>query len=379
MKKTFLILLPLFLMMMSCTSTKEEPTNTAERNIRESELYVHSGPNHGDARVPARVSAIPGVDTPVDDQYKVYFYIRIDGNIPGEYVAGLHSEEYFPRTKSGKSMVCDLNAGYINANVDWKSNFKFSHYVYSTDGSAVQSIITKEPTLEDLVKANQGIGDDLSGYLAKKDSLHFIWYICKKQDGDKTWHIDGVLTSIDRTDVSQTEYAKDLEERYPEETFEKDNGDVNRTAHVEVDIHQQQHTDWNEIKTSIHLRDTVAVDVYLPIEYALLADDFAIRSGVDYEYITEIENAQMTIDGVTYDLTAEITHETDGIHIHIEPNVEALRAARKCYDDGITYEIHNYVSHLVDEQTVWDMLKNATYSTDPYTKVVGQITSAMFE
>lgn len=374
MKKTCLFLATLFLL-MSCGNTQDEPTNGGKRNIRESELYVYSGSSHA----PLRAGAIPGVDVPVDDQYIAYFYIRIDGNIPGEDVTGLHSEEYFPRTKTNKSVLSDLNKGYINANVEWKTNFKFSHYVYSTDGSAVQSIIVKEPTLDDLVAANQGIGDDLSGYLANKDKLHFIWYICKKQDGDKAWHIDGVLTSLDRTDVSETIYADDILGRYPEETFTKDEGDVNRQGHVEVDIHQQQHTDWNEIKTSIHLRDTVAVDVYLPLEYELLADDFAIRAGVDYEYVTEIANAEMTIDGTTYALSAEITHAADGIHIHIEPNLEALRAARLRYDDGITYEIHNYVSNLVDEESVWLMLKNATYSVDPYTKLVGQVTSAMFE
>lgn len=364
---------------MSCTNVAEDPAYVGERNIRESELIVYSGSNHAYSRMPARVaSGIPGVDDPIDDQYKVYFYIRIDGNIPGENVSGLHSEEYFPRTKAGKSILSELNAGFINANVDWKSNYKFSHYIYSTDGKAVQSIIAHEPTLEDLIAANQST-DDLSGYLANKDKLHFIWYICKKQDGDKSWHIDGVLTSTDRTDVSETEYAQDIAERYPEDIFVQDKDDVNRTAHVEVDIHQQQHTDWNEIKTSIHLRDTVAVDVYLPVLYQQLADDFAIRGGRDYEYVTEIEHAQMTIDGVAYDLVAEITHKQDGIYIHIEPNAEALRAAREQYDDGITYEIHSYISPLIDEKTVWDMVKNSTYSVNPYTKLIGQVTSALFE
>lgn len=374
MKKTSFFMM-LLVMMMSCTNTPEEAT---ERRIRESEMYVYSGSNKTAAQVAPRKNAagLPGFDIPVDDQYKVYFYIRIDGNIPGEEESNLKSGEYFPRKKNGGSVVSTLNMGYINANVDWKSNFKFSKYIYATDGKAVQSIITQEPTLEDLVQANQGLGDDFTGYLNKKDSLHFLWYICKKQDADKAWHIDGILTSIDRKDVSETDYAEDLENRYPEETFIKDTEDVNRTAHVEVDIHQQEHKDWNEIKTSIHLRDTVAVDIYLPVMYQQLADDFAIRAGVDYEYVTEVKTAHFTIDEVTYDLSAEITHLEDGIYIHIEPNAEALRAARKRYDDGLTYEIHSYVSNLVDVETVWNMVKMSTYSVNPYTKLIGQITTA---
>lgn len=379
MKKSILFLLPLFAV-MSCNNTSEEPTQQDKRQIHESELIVYSGSNQASSRMPARVAGeITGVDFPVDDQYKVYYYIRIDGNIPGENEMYHYSDQYFPRTKNGGSVISELNAGYVNANVDWKSNFKFSKYIYARDGKAVQSIITKEPTLEDLVKANQKPGDDLSGYLAKKDSLHFIWYICKKQDADRVWHIDGVLTSIDRTDVSETDYGKDIETRYPDDVFTEDSTNVNRNGHIEIDIHQQEHKDWNEIKTSIHLRDTVAVDVYLPVKYELLADDFAIRSGIDYEYITEVKNAQLTINGVTYELVAEIEHKTDGIYIHIEPNKEALRAARECYDDGITYEIHNYVSPLIDEQAVWDMVKNSTYSVNPYTKLIGRVTSALFE
>lgn len=376
MKKSVFFLLPLFTMMMSCTNNQPEgPTD--ERNIRESELYVYSGSNHVAARNARMANGnIPGVDIPVDDQYNVYFYIRVDGNIPGEEESHLHSGDYFPRKSNGGSVMSVLNTGRVNANVAWKSG-RFSKYIYATDGKAVQGIITKEPTLEDLVNANLATTDDFSGYLNKKDSLHFIWYICKKQDSDKCWHIDGILTSIDRTDISETTYGDEIIEKYKDMT--KDTTDVNRAGHVEVDIHQQQHKDWNEIKTSIHLRDTVDVDVYLPIMYNQLADDFAIRAGVDYEYVTEVTSASISIGGVTYELSAEITHQPEGITIHIEPNVEALRAAREYYDDGITYEIHSYVSHLVDEKTVWDMLKNATYSVNPYTKLVGQVTSAMFE
>ena len=67
----------------------------------------------------------------------------------------------------------------------------------------------------------------------------------------------------------------------------EDNGDEDEyerfptEGEIEVDIHQQEHKDWNEIKTSVHLRDTVNVRILIPIpsEFVAIPDDFDIRSG----------------------------------------------------------------------------------------------------
>lgn len=370
------------LLMVGCTSTSEDVVSgvTEQKNIKPSEVLIYSGGNPLNMTRAINTKDEVGYSIPdAEGRYQVFYYIRIDGNIPGENEVNLPASAYFPRTSTGKTMVSELNRGYVNANVDWKSNFKFSKYVYSTDGSAVQSVILEEPTLEDMVNANKGNGDDFSGYLENQDKLHFLWYACKKQDSDHVWHIDGILTSKDRTNIAETDYGKEIMDKYTEYGMEDDKGDVTRKAHVEVDVHQQEHNAWNEIKTSIHLRDTVDVEVFLPIGYEEMADDFDIRAGHDYEYITENKECEIMIGEETFKLEVSIQHEEGGIRITVKPNKEALIAARKEYGDGITFEVHSYVTSGIPADAIWAKLKETTCSVTPYTTLRGQITSALYD
>lgn len=375
MKKNFyfyLLTIATVLSIASCKDNGNQPE--AKANIKASEVFVYSG--HKQLNAPRRINTKDevGYSIPDNGKYRVFYYIRIDGNIPGEDAVNLPAKAYFPRTSTGKTMVSEENMGYVTAYANWKSSSKFSQYVYSSDGSAVQSIILSEPTIEDMAAANEGIGDDFTGYIENQDQLHFLWYTCKKQERDHCWHIDGILTSQDRTDVSETDYGEEIAENYKD--MDNDKGDVTRKGFVEVDIHQQEHKDWNEIKTSIHLHDSVIAEVFLPIGYQQLADDFDIRAGRDYEYVTEIANCQIEIEGNTYELECSITHEQEGIRIVINPNKEALKAAYEAYGDGLTFEVHTYTSTNVPNEVIWDMLKMATCKATPYTHVFGQITSA---
>lgn len=377
--KKFILPVLLGMLLFSCSNSADDSIEQEDKT-KASEVFVYSGGNQLNI---TKSSLDPkseiGYSIPDDGKYLVYYYIRIDGNIPGEGDNHFKSSDYFPRTKALKTRICDLNHGYVAANVDWKSCASFSKYIYSKDGSAVKSIIVEEPTIEQLLAANQGAGDDMNGYLEHKDDLHFIWYVCKKQDSDHLWHIDGVLTTKDRNTIEETDYGKEIIENYGKKGMADDKGDVKRKASVEVDVHQQEHKDWNEIKTSIHLRDTVTAEVFLPIEYQELADDFDIRAGKDFKYITEIKNTQITIGGNTYDLQVSITHEVGGIRIIVQPNKEALIAARKEYDDGLTFEVHSYVTPGVPTDTIWEKLKKTTCKVSPYTKLYGQITSAYYD
>lgn len=171
---------------------------------------------------------------------------------------------------------------------------------------------------------------------------------------------------------------KPVPEPTPDDEDEVDGG----RAHVEFDIHQQEHKDWKEIKTSIHLRDTV--DAYIlitiPQEYQANPDDFAIRGGEMYEYI----NKTITIQNQDYNIIFTVAHTQEGISIYVGGAncAEALRAARQAYGDGLTFEVHTYVKAVVNDQPVgddlvWTMLKNSTVTTDP-THLFGQITSAFY-
>lgn len=381
MKKLHLFALCISALFTACTNDVEDAidNDNTVSNIKPSELFVYSGVNNRATRANTLYNNKEelGYSIPDENKYLVYYYIRIDGNIPGEPDMSNISGQYFPQTATGKTLIDDLNHGYVKANVSWKSG-KFEKYIYSTDGSAVESIILEAPTIEELIAANQNKKYDLSGYLEHKEDLHFIWYTCKQQTADHIWHIDGILTSKTKTNISETDYGESQIKTYKDYGMVEDNGSVIK-GEVEVDVHQQQHKDWNEIKTSIHLRDSVTTEVFIPLDYALQADDFDIRVGKDYEYVTELLESKITIGDKVYPLSAKITHEEAGIRIVIEPNKEALKAARLVYDDGITYEIHNYVTPGIPQQNIWDQLKLTTVSVTPYTYKFGQITSAYFD
>lgn len=166
---------------------------------------------------------------------------------------------------------------------------------------------------------------------------------------------------------------------------------------VEFDIHQQEHKDWHEIKTSIHIRDTVNCRVFIPIkeEYQAEPDDFAIRVADKYEYITKT----IEINNNFYNVHFAVGHMPEGIEIVIGTAscAQALKAARETFDDGLTFEVHTYVKPYLTPGQVWDMLKQTTCpqtslslwtygaplwqseEQDVKTHIHGQITSAFFE
>lgn len=164
-----------------------------------------------------------------------------------------------------------------------------------------------------------------------------------------------------------------------------------REGEVEFDIHQQEHKDWNEIKTSIHVRDTAAVHVFLPIpmESQAVADDFDIRTGDVYQYVESFE-AKFEFAGKEFSFPVEINHTATGIDILIDCTTaeakEALKLARGVFDDGITFEIHSYVNPDVATEQIWNWLKTVKLPStktsqwpqdgDISTHVRGQVSSA---
>ena len=166
---------------------------------------------------------------------------------------------------------------------------------------------------------------------------------------------------------------------------------VVREGEVEFDIHQQEHKDWNEIKTSIHVRDTAAVHVFLPIpmESQAVADDFDIRTGNVYPYVASFE-AKFEFAGNEFSFPVEINHTATGIDFLIDCTTaeakEALKLARGVFDDGITFEIHSYVNPDVATEQIWNWLKTVKLPStktsqwpqdgDISTHVRGQVSSA---
>lgn len=295
-----------------------------------------------------------------------YFFIRVDNRIPG---AGSYpSSAYFPQTAIGESVFASGNKGTVDLSYpSWSNNSTFPMYVYDTSGIATEKAIGNQPTLKDLLKANKNFSYDVSKI--NTESLKVIWYIAKKQDG--VWHVDGVLTdksTEDATDVPGigediAKDNKDLDNKKEESTIPAESN-----GNIEVDIHQQEHKDWQEIKTSVHVRDLVdKVTVEIPLEYENIteADDFAIRT-----YDLQL-GSKVFINGTEYALDSTnpvkvtVEHQADKAVFTIEcTDAKYLAALRKEYGDGVTVEIHTYGKGLTNEQ-IWEKLKKATVTTNP--------------
>ncbi|MDD3739529.1 MAG: hypothetical protein PHP31_09590, partial [Lentimicrobiaceae bacterium] len=129
---------------------------------------------------------------------------------------------------------------------------------------------------------------------------------------------------------------------------------------VKVDIHQQEHKDWEAIKTSIHigaLVDGVQVSFPIPSSYICEADDFAIRT----------YDAYYTLNEITFNLTAEVAHEADQVIITIKDFPSSVTSNQLLEsEDGLTVEVWTYPRQpLASEdptayrQLIFNMLKQA--------------------
>lgn len=217
------------------------------------------------------------------------------------------------------------------------------------------------------------------------DGTYYLGIDFSQKKGDGEIEGDGIyddwvvkIIPLNGESVDPEDDPKDDPEYNPEDDPDYD-PTVIQGPHVEFDIHQQEHKDWKEIKTSIHLRDTVDFTVLLPIPEAYQAesDDFDLRLGEKYEYLAH----SITLVDKTYEIIFTVTHKAEGIEVYVQGSecAEALRVARALYGDGLTFEVHTYVKNEVTDEQVWSWLKTTQLPTvSPETKLIGQITSAFY-
>lgn len=306
------------------------------------------------------------------------FSIRADGTIPDFY--DKNSAYYYGRP-AGKAGVSSHNVGKVSTlynyphyndrdfdyyKIDQKTgnNIGMFRYIYDEKGLKTQPVILEAPSVVDILadevvdltaqidaataagktnataEKNLAKVNDLLAKGAEYLDSHVLWYVVKEVGGRYRWHVNGVIR-----DVETPEYVIDP---LPD--------------NVEVDVHQQVHKDWNEIKTSIHVRtDASSVKVILPLkeEDVLENDDFAIR--VYDVYYKE------------YTVKHNITHDANGITIEItDIPATMIDEMKSTFGDGITIEVHSYVT-----KDVWDELKNSRVQTGKPCIVEGQVTSAL--
>lgn len=328
----------------------------------------------------------------VSDIAEGYFFIRIDNRIPGTEYMGktFDSSLYFPRTYEGNHCSkTDYNKGFISLDdsLGYKRGAGVYSYIFSTDGSATSKALVKEPNLQNLIdgqtwennqvrwsytdpRSSKYIGNKLDLTKLNTDTLKIIWYVVKLQNDG--WHIDGVLTGQSTKDVTDIP-GMDITEGGAMENDVNVQPDVPEfnDGEVEIDIHQQTHDTWDEIKTAIHIRDTVDVTVRIPIPEQYLAeqDDFRIR----------VWTAYYTLGNSSYPVTITAIHETEDLIINVSGVTAELlsKAKEETNGDGITVEVCSYYKNL-DHAQAWEWIKASTVTTYEKTTIRGQITSAFF-
>lgn len=262
----------------------------------------------------------------------------------------------------------NANPKYIHGNVDTKEV-----YADIKDKNAIFSYFCTD---------GEGSGNNVKDkYIVLMiDGVYYIGFDYEYYDKKtKTWHSDDVYTDWI---LRITENTPEVDPTDPEQPETVD-------GEVEFDVHQQEHKDWKEVKTSIHIRATVDAKIIIPIpaEYQAQADDFAIRAGVEYEYITK----QVKIGDKTYDINFDVEHAAEGIIITVGTSEasEAINAALQLYEDGITFEVHTYAINDITDEQLWGYLKqtkclqtkidtDADFTDVQACNVRGQVTSAFF-
>jgi len=312
------------------------------------------------------------------------FTIRIDGTLPGwlnqdaaKYWGG-HEGPNLGKVWTGYSYGTYDDRGLDYYQKDKKTGYNTGmfRYVYDESGVATMNAIKEAPDVKGILtywlnketsetankKALQSAIDDLNN-----NKTRILWYVVKEVGMQYGWHVNGILTKINVETVNEVADPDVTEEVAAEveagNLVDTDPFDV-VPNNVEVDIHLQEHQDWNEIKTSTHIRSHAGkVTINLPLTESNIIeqDDFNIRV-YDY-YYKEYENVK-----------TKITHDNKGVTIEIsgieDDMIDEMKAS---YGDGLTVEVHSYCKQI---EGVWEELKKSKVVTEKTCDVKGQITTA---
>ena len=346
MRKIFSTLFVLPLMVACSSDSGDESTNTIDNsNLPETEIYVQGqllGANTAETRSYLGEYQWPYVNT-VEGWETARFSIRADGYIPG-YI-DQSSVLYYGRSagKDGRNRgevytlypygrYNDRDLDYYQKDKKTGNNIGMFRYVLDQAGLKTQFAIKKAPKvvdiLQDEIDDNKKNLDKVYEWMALEAAnpgyldKHVLWYVVKEVGMRNGWHVNGVIVDYEVKNKSEITYDDQLNE-------------------VEIDIHQQTHQDWNEIKTSVHIRaDVESVTINIPLNQAdvIEKDDFAVRA-FDFNY-------------KEYNLTHTVTHDAN----------------------GITIEIHSYCT----TEDIWEQLsKSSVVKLGKSCTVKGQVTSAL--
>lgn len=222
-------------------------------------------------------------------------------------------------------------------------------------------------------------------YNGQKNLYLCFDYTTEKNSGEKV-EGDGVYDDYVIKIIAASEDKSKPNEK-KDDTKDPEIKPVPAKPEVQIDFNvkddQHQGTDSayarNETKLSIHVRDTVDVEVYIPIEkskYCQKDDMFIVErhqpgywvyNGDNAEGISQ-ETVSMNIAGDNITLT--ISYEEAGIRIKTKGiGANALKYCRQEFGDGITFEISNYFTGFAKADDLLEALRSANptvkfYKTD---------------
>ena len=367
--KKFLFFLMSVALLVGCDSSETvNNITTNNENLPSTEIFVQ-----GQHLLPNDLQTRAGLAWPYhnesEDWETARFSIRADGTLPG-YI-DQSSALYYGRSpgKEGQNRgrvyrlypyghYNDRDLDYYQRDKKTGSNIGLFRYVYDPTGMKTQLPLLEVPSVLNILAdektdiengTSRASLDAVNALMEKGEEYlnsHVLWYVVKEVGMRYGWHVNGIITDYE---VPRYEFSAD---HVPD--------------NVEVDIHQQEHTDWNEIKTSIHIRtDCESVSINIPLKYEDIVeqDDFAIRV-FDFDYSE-------------YTITHTITHNENGITIAIT-NIpaELIAKLKQNFGDGLTVEIHSYCT----KSDFWEELaKSTVLKTGKPCTVNGQISSAFHD
>lgn len=364
---------PLFVACSSGSDDEGTSTNTTDNsNLPETEIYVQGqllGANAAETRSSLGEYPWPYVNT-AEGWETARFSIRVDGNIPGYIdqsstlyygraagIDGGNRGEVYTLYPYGRYNDRDMD--YYQTDKKTGNNIGMFRYVLDPKGEQTLFAIKKAPSvveiLQDEIKDKKKNLTKAYEWMAKEEAnpgyldKHVLWYVVKEVGRKNGWHVNGVIANFE-------------DENYVAPN--KSTIAYNDPNNVEIDIHQQIHQDWNEIKTSIHVRaDVESIKINIPLNQAdvIEKDDFAVRA-FDFNY-------------KEYNVTHTVTHDANGITIEIS-NIpaELIQELKQNFHDGLTIEIHSYCT----TEDIWEQLsKSSVVKLGKPCTVRGQVTSAL--
>lgn len=382
-------------MFAACSSGDELLTRTttplnpevSTADFPATEVFVQGAELEFNGSATTRAYSYGGVKWPqahVDEGWDVARYsVRIDNTI-AEGLGSFNVSTYWggfgqhPNLGSvyegfGYSHYNDRNYDYRYVEKETGEYIGLFRYAYNPMGIDQFKILREIPSvtgiLESYLKTEKN-ETNKKGLKAAVDglndgSLKVIWYIAKEVALQYGWHVNGVVTKATTASLLEvTKIGNEINKDVTNYKFETTHPFSVVPDEVEVDIHLQEHKDWNEIKVSAHIRaDASSVTINLPLDKDNIIEQNSFDVRV-YDYYFKDYGA----------VKHEIKHNDNGVTIEIS-NISAtmIDELKDTFGDGLNVEVHSFCKA---QDGVWEQLKKSTVTTGNPCTLRGQITSA---